>query len=100
MGAVVTVVVRALLQPLPAPVVTEAAPGAMRVQALARQATWRDIGAGVGPLIVGFLLPVLPHLLLYSLGSAILAASTLQLLWRRWPREPAPETSRSQENPS
>ena len=57
------VVLRALLQPLPAPVIAEAFPGAERVPALARQATWRDIGAGTGPLAAGVLFPVGVHAL-------------------------------------
>lgn len=76
-GAVLVITLRALLQPLPAPVVAEAFPGPARVPALARQATWRDIGAGTGPLIAGLLFPVLPALAIYAGAAGLLAASTL-----------------------
>ena len=48
-------------------------PGRDRVPALARLATWRDLGAGAGPLLAGALLPMLPHSLLYG-GAAVLLA--------------------------
>ena len=81
-GAVVVITLRALLQPLPAPVVAEAFPGPARVPALARQATWRDIGAGAGPLVAGFLFPVLPALVIYAGAAGLLAGSAL-LVGRR-----------------
>ena len=71
-GALLVVTLRGLIQPLPAPVVAVDNPGPDRVPALARLATWRDLGAGAGPLIAGALLPILPHWLLY--GGAALAA--------------------------
>ena len=49
-GVVTTIVLRALTQPLAAPLVAEAYPDAARIPALARQATWRDIGAGAGAI--------------------------------------------------
>lgn len=79
-GAFGTMVLRALLQPLPAPLVAEAHPGPDRVPALARQATWRDIGAGTGPLAAGLMLPVLPAPLLYVGAAALVALSSLALL--------------------
>ena len=81
-GAVAVITLRALLQPLPAPVVAEAVPGPARVPALARQATWRDIGAGTGPLVAGFLFPVLPALVIYAGAAGLLAGSAL-LVYRR-----------------
>ena len=81
-GAVAVITLRALLQPLPAPVVAEAFPGPARVPALARQATWRDIGAGTGPLVAGFLFPVLPALAIYAGAAGLLAGSAL-LVYRR-----------------
>jgi MFS family permease len=81
-GAVAVITLRALLQPLPAPVVAEAFPGPARVPALARQATWRDIGAGTGPLVAGFLFPVLPALVIYAGAAGLLAGSAL-LVYRR-----------------
>lgn len=81
-GAVAVITLRALLQPLPAPVVAEAFPGPARVPALARQATWRDIGAGAGPLAAGLLFPIMPALAIYA-GAACLLAGTTVLLARR-----------------
>lgn len=78
-AVVVTIVLRALIQPLTAPMVAEAYPGAGRVQALARQATWRDIGAATGPLAAGFVLPVLPPLAVYGTAALVLGLSTLAL---------------------
>ena len=47
--------------------------------ALARLATWRDLGAGIGPLIAGALLPIVPSSLLYGAAALGLAASALSL---------------------
>jgi MFS family permease len=79
LAVLATVILRALMQPLPAPVVAEAYPGAARVPALARQATWRDIGAGAGPLAAGFLFPVAPAAAIYIGAAAMLAAASLWL---------------------
>jgi predicted MFS family arabinose efflux permease len=78
-GALGTVLLRAIIQPLPGPVVAAENPGAARVPALARQATWRDIGAGAGPLLAGFLLPVAPALLIYGGAAAMLAVASLAI---------------------
>lgn len=64
------------------PAVAAANPGLARVLALKRLATWRDLGAGVGPLVVGLLLPLLPTSALYSGAAALLAASALALAGR------------------
>jgi len=77
LGAFATVLLRAVIQPLPGPVVAAENPGPARVPALARQATWRDIGAGAGPLIAGLLLPLAPALLIYGGAAALLAAASL-----------------------
>jgi MFS family permease len=83
-GAILlTVVLRALLQPLPAPVVAEAFPGPDRVPALARQATWRDIGAGAGPLAAGLLFPLVPAFAVFAGAGGLLALSTALLLRKR-----------------
>lgn len=74
-GAVLVMLLRGLIQPLPAPVAAADNPGPARVPALAKMATWRDLGAGAGPLLAGLLLPVLPASLLYS-GAAVLVAAT------------------------
>jgi hypothetical protein len=82
-GVLATVVLRALLQPLPAPVVAEAYPGAARVAALARQSTWRDVGAGAGPLVAGFLFPVAPVIAIYGGAAIMLAAASVWLAMQR-----------------
>lgn len=76
-GVLSTVVLRALLQPLPAPVVAETVGGAHRVPALANQATWRDIGAGAGPLVAGLLFNQVPTLAIYAGAACVLAGATL-----------------------
>lgn len=81
-GVIATVMLRALIQPLPAPVIAEAYPGPSRVPALARQATWRDIGAGAGPLAAGLLFPIAPAAAIY-LGAAVLLAGSSLLLLRK-----------------
>jgi predicted MFS family arabinose efflux permease len=81
-GAIAVITLRALLQPLPGPVVAEAFPGPARVSALARQATWRDIGAGTGPLVAGLLFPIAPPLAIYAGASVLLAASSIWVMRR------------------
>lgn len=81
-GAVSVIMLRALLQPLPGPVVAEAFPGPARVSALARQATWRDIGAGTGPLAAGLLFPLFPAVGVYTGAALLLGASSLWVLKR------------------
>ncbi|HEY2891814.1 MAG TPA: MFS transporter [Dongiaceae bacterium] len=76
-GAVLVVVLRGLVQPIPAPLVAIENPGRDRVPALARLATWRDLGAGAGPLLAGALLPVLPHGLLYGAAASMLGISAI-----------------------
>jgi MFS family permease len=82
---VATIVLRALTQPLTAPLVAEAYPGPQRVHALARQSTWRDIGAGTGPLAAGVLFQMATPLAIYGGGALLLAATTLLLLRLRPP---------------
>jgi len=82
-GAVLVMLVRGLIQPLPAPVAVAANPGAVRVPALARLATWRDLGAGIGPLLAGLLLPILPASLLYGTAAALVAVSAIGVADRR-----------------
>jgi MFS transporter, DHA1 family, inner membrane transport protein len=87
-GVVVAVLLRGVLQPLPAPVLAQAISGRERVPAIAGMAVWRDIGAGVGPPVAGLLLPLAP-LALYAGSAALLASVTLILVtmnvatWRR-----------------
>jgi hypothetical protein len=78
-GVFATVILRALLQPLPAPVIAEACPGSARVPALARQAMWRDLGAAAGPLAGGFLFPELPAMVIYAGAAALFATASLGL---------------------
>jgi MFS family permease len=84
-GAVAVVLLLGLLQPLPAVVAAADNPGAGRVPALARLATWRDLGAATGPLLAGLLLPVLPAPLLYGTAAALLAAAAAALGLRSRP---------------
>ena len=79
-GAVTAITLRAISGPLSAPVVAAAYPGAARVPALARQATWRDIGAGTGPLVAGLVFPILSPLAIYGFAALLLAAASLWLL--------------------
>ncbi len=76
-GAVLVVVLRGLIQPIAAPLVALENPGRDRVPALARLATWRDLGAGAGPLLAGALLPVVAHQILYAAAAALLAVSAI-----------------------
>jgi hypothetical protein len=82
-GALLVVTMRGLIQPLPAPLVALDNPGRDRVPALARLATWRDLGAGAGPLLAGALLPVLPQALLYMGAAVLLAGSAIAVGLRR-----------------
>lgn len=82
-GAILVVMLRGLVQPLPAPVVAIENPGRDRVPALARLATWRDLGAGIGPLLAGALLPILPQWLLYGGAAFLLAISATAVGSRR-----------------
>jgi hypothetical protein len=84
-GVLATVILRALLQPLPAPVIAQEFPGAARVPALTRQAVWRDIGAAAGPLAGGFVFPLLPAMIIYA-GAAVLFATASLGLARRTAR--------------
>jgi len=74
-GAILVVVLRGLIQPIPPPLVAIENPGRDRVPALARLATWRDLGAGAGPLLAGALLPIVPHEVLYGAAAVLLAGS-------------------------
>ena len=78
-GAVLVVVLRGLIQPIAAPVVALENPGRDRVPALARLATWRDLGAGAGPLLAGALLPLVAHQVLYGAAAALLAVSAIAI---------------------
>lgn len=78
-GAIAVMVLRGLLQPLPSVLAAQSNPGAGRVAALARLATWRDIGAATGPLLAGVLLPIVPTAPLYAGAALVLAISAVAL---------------------
>ncbi|WP_338477759.1 MFS transporter [Pseudomonas trivialis] len=80
-GAAAVLVLRALQLPLVTTLVTERNPGSMRVSALASNAVWRDIGAGLGPLLAGLVLPVAAASLVFGLAGAAIAISAL-CCWR------------------
>ncbi|HEY1797470.1 MAG TPA: MFS transporter [Stellaceae bacterium] len=77
-GIIGIVLLRGMLQPLAAPLAAVVYPGGERVPAIARLATWRDLGAGTGPMLAGFLLSTAPTAL-YAGSGAIYAAATLLL---------------------
>jgi hypothetical protein len=79
LGAVSVVVLRGLIQPLPAPVAAALNPGPGRVRALMRLATWRDLGAAVGPLVAGALLPIVATSILYGTTALLLAVAALAM---------------------
>jgi MFS family permease len=87
-GALLVVCLRGLIQPIPGPVVALENPGRERVPALAALATWRDLGAGTGPILAGALLPLVPNPALYG-GAALLLAVSATAITRLRNREPA-----------
>lgn len=78
-AVVVVVLLRGLMQPLPPPVAAALAPPEHRVMALANLATWRDVGAGLGPLVAGTLAGVWTPGGIYLAIGLMLAASALLL---------------------
>ncbi|QCG66907.1 MFS transporter [Pseudomonas veronii] len=80
-GAAAVLVLRALQLPLVTTLVAERNPGSMRVSALASNAVWRDIGAGLGPLLAGLLLPVAAAPWVFGLAGAAIAISAV-FCWR------------------
>jgi MFS family permease len=75
--AAAIVVLRSLQLPLLAPIVVQRTPGPARVQALATRAVWRDIGAGIGPVLAGVLLPHVSTFWLYGLPALLLAGAAV-----------------------
>ena len=75
--AAAIVVLRALQLPLLAPIVAHRHPGPDRVRALAARSVWRDIGAGLGPMVAGFLLPVVPSVWIYGAAALMLALAAV-----------------------
>lgn len=82
-GGALVLVLRALQLPLVVTVIAQRHPDSGRVRALAGNAVWRDIGAGVGPLLAGFVLPVAPSEWVYTAAALCLAASALACLERK-----------------
>lgn len=82
LGIVATIILRALLATLSAPAVAEANPGPARVPALAANATWRDIGAGLGPLLAGFWFALAPAWVIYGCAALLLVLAAVLLMRR------------------
>ncbi|KAF1051460.1 MAG: hypothetical protein GAK43_02392 [Stenotrophomonas maltophilia] len=82
-GAFAVLVLRALQLPLVVTLVAERNPGQGRIQALAGNAIWRDIGAGLGPMLAGVLLPRVPALWAYAAAGTVLAISAVACAVRR-----------------
>ncbi|OPK04138.1 MFS transporter [Pseudomonas veronii] len=80
-GAAAVLVLRALQLPLVTTLVAERNPGSMRVSALASNAYGGDIGAGLGPLLAGLLLPVAAAPWVFGLAGAAIAVSAV-FCWR------------------
>lgn len=80
-GSLLTVCARAALATLGNVVVAQRYGGGSMV-ALSRLATWTDFGGAVGPLAVGFLIPVLGLPPLYAAAAAILLAAVTNVAWR------------------
>ncbi|WP_395606804.1 MFS transporter [Pseudomonas sp. B22129] len=80
-GAAAVLVLRALQLPLVTTLVAERNPGSMRVSALASNSVWRDVGAGLGPLLAGLLLPVASAHWVFGLAGAAIAVSAV-FCWR------------------
>lgn len=83
-GGAAVLVLRALQLPLVTTLVAERNPGPHRVQALASNAVWRDVGAGLGPLLAGVLLPVASAPWVFGLAGLAIALSAVAC-WRHQP---------------
>ncbi|KAF1046200.1 MFS transporter [Xylophilus sp.] len=75
--AATVIVLRALQLPLVAPIVAQRHPGPERVPMLANRLVWRDLGAGIGPILAGLLLPAAPAWLLYAGAGVLLGWAAL-----------------------
>ena len=90
--AALIVVLRALQLPLIAPIVAHRTPGPERVQALAARSTWRDIGAGAGPVLAGLLLPIASSAWVYGVAAVLLAAMAIACGRSAAKLEPSPDS--------
>ena len=77
LGAASVLILRAVQLPLVTTLVAQRNPGPGRVQALAANAVWRDIGAGLGPLLAGVLLPVASATWVYAGAGLAIAISAI-----------------------
>src|SRR5260364_283186 len=66
-----------LVIPMVSPIVAMQNPGPARVEALAACTVWRDLGAGIGPMLAGALLPIGSNLILYTGAAAMIAVSVI-----------------------
>ncbi|WP_079228545.1 MFS transporter [Pseudomonas putida] len=80
-GAFFVLVLRALQLPLVMTLVALRNPQG-RIQALAGNAVWRDIGAGLGPMLAGVLLPQVPAIWAYAGAASVLALAALNCAWQ------------------
>ncbi|WP_323149981.1 MFS transporter, partial [Pseudomonas oryzihabitans] len=80
LGAGGVLILRALQIPLVVTLVATRHPGQARLPALASNAMWRDVGASVGPLLAGVLIPLVPSTLLYPLSGLAILVSSLACL--------------------
>ncbi|WP_397448048.1 MFS transporter [Pseudomonas sp. NA-150] len=82
-GAAAVLILRALQLPLVVTIIAQRNPNEGRVQAIAANAVWRDIGAGVGPLLAGVLLPVASAPWVYSLAGLAIVLSAVGCAWKK-----------------
>ncbi|WP_342651343.1 MFS transporter [Pseudomonas sp. REB1044] len=75
-GAFFVLLLRALQLPLVMTLVALRNPHE-RIQALAGNAVWRDIGAGLGPMLAGLLLPKVPAIWAYGAAALAIALAAL-----------------------
>lgn len=83
LGAGGVLVLRAVQLPLVTSIVAQRNPGPDRVQALAANSVWRDVGAGIGPLLAGLLLPVTSAVWVYALAGLAVALSAVYCGYRK-----------------
>lgn len=76
-GAASVLILRAMQLPLVVTIIAQRNPDKGRVQAIAANAVWRDIGAGVGPLLAGVLLPVASATWVYAIAGLAIALSAV-----------------------
>jgi MFS transporter, DHA1 family, inner membrane transport protein len=82
-SALAILILRALMLPLPPPLVARRTPGAGRIQALATRSVWRDMGAGIGPVLAGMLLSRVPSAWLYGFAALLLTLAALACFKKR-----------------